>query len=404
MFKLLVYRLKRPFHFFKTGLVEGVPAHFAAKKYLKKLTVIGITGTDGKTTTSTLAYQLLQTAGIKTGLISTVGGYVGDQVIDTGLHVTSPTPRQLYRLLTMMADKGCTHVVLEATSHGLYQYRFWGLKPQIVGVTNITHEHLDYHVTWQEYVKAKYLLLKNARSIYLNGDDSSYAVLHKMKWSKKQKLHKYDSQTGLPAKLKTAIAKHFPETYNRQNAMLAWLIAEEAGVTPEQAAKGIAAFTGVPGRMEVVVQAPITAIVDFAHTPNALEKVLTAVREVMPSSSRLICVFGCAGLRDVAKRPMMGNAAARLADYAIFTAEDPRTEDIWSIIRQMKSGVVSGHSRVITIPDRFQAIEFALTKLARRGDYVLVCGKGHEQSMCFGTEEVPWHDPSIIRQILKEKK
>lgn len=401
MFDLVLYRLKRPYHFFRTGILEGVPAQLKYSKALKDLTVVGITGTDGKTTTSTLLYAMLTHAGYKTGLISTVGGYVGNKMLDTGLHVTSPGPRALYRLLSMMKKAGCTHVVLEATSHGLYQHRFWGVRPKIAGVTNITHEHLDYHRTWQEYARAKMLLLRQAESVYFNVDDASRTFLQQQRWSKKQRIHRYGHETSLPKVVQSAITARFKESYNRANAMLAFLIAQELGVTAQWAASAITEFEGIPGRMEVVATTPVKVIVDFAHTPNGLESALTAARSNLSGSAKLIAVFGCAGLRDIQKRPLMGEVGARLADLAVFTAEDPRTEDVWAIIRQMKAGVIQNHNHIISIPDRRKAIEYAIKTLARRGDTVIICGKGHERSMCFGTEETPWHDPTVVSEILK---
>lgn len=403
MLKLLTYYAKRPYHFFRTGVLEGIPAKSRARKALRDLTLIGITGTDGKTTTSTLLYHLLTTAGIKTGLISTVGGYVGTKVLDTGLHVTSPGPKDLYKLITKMKKAGCTHIVLEATSHGLYQYRFWGIRPSIAGVTNVTHEHLDYHQNWEEYAKAKFLLLSKAKSAYINMDDNSRSFFLKQNWSKKTQLHKYSLESPLPKSVKKAITTRFPQDYNQSNAMLAVSIATELGVSTDILAKGISSFEGVPGRMEIVAQKPIQVIVDFAHTPNSLERLLTNVRPTVPSGNKLIVVFGCAGLRDTQKRPLMGEIAARLADVAIFTAEDPRTENIWSIFRQMKGGVTQNHNTIVTIPDREEAIRFAIQKTARTGDTVLICGKGHERSMCDETGEHEWHDPTVAQRILEEK-
>ncbi len=404
MLDKLIYKLKRPYHFFRTGLLEGELARLQSLQAVKDVTIIGITGTDGKTTTSTLLYELLTKANIKTGLISTVGGYIGNQVLNTGLHITAPGPKDLYRLLRLMKAQGCTHVVLETTSHGLYQYRFWGIKPTIAGITNITHEHLDYHQSWEAYAKAKLLLFQHAKSIYLNADDASYSFFQKQRWGRKQTVTRYSSATVLPKEVKKAIAERFPETYNRSNALLAFLIAREVGVTNQQAVSAISSFAGVPGRMELVAEKPIRIYVDFAHTPNALKQVLTALRAKMELPARLIVVFGCAGLRDTLKRPMMGEIASQLADLAIFTAEDPRTENIWSILRQMKGGVTQNHNKVVTIADRKEAIRFAIRHSAHRGDCVVVCGKGHEQSICIGTQEIPWNDADVIREILKEQK
>jgi len=403
MFETIIYRLKRPYHFFRTGLLEGLPAQVISRGATKKMSIIAITGTDGKTTTSTLLYSILNAAHIKTGLISTVGASIGDKTLETGLHVTSPSPRQLFSILRQMNKKKCTHVVLEATSHGIYQYRFWGIKPTIAGVTNITHEHLDYHLSWNNYAQAKLLLLKKAKHIYLNSEDNSYNYLHRQKWSKKQEITSYNLRTLLPKNISSAIQKRFVEPYNRSNAILASLIALELGASAPDIVKAITAFAGVPGRMQVVSTTPITTIVDFAHTPNALENVLTAVRRTLKPGTHLIAVYGCAGLRDVQKRPLMGAIGARLADTAIFTAEDPRTENVWSIFRQMKDGITTDHNRVITIADRGEAIAYAIHSVARAGDTGIVCGKGHEQSMCFGTEEVPWSDLTAIQQQLSVK-
>ncbi|MBP7875758.1 UDP-N-acetylmuramoyl-L-alanyl-D-glutamate--2,6-diaminopimelate ligase [Candidatus Woesebacteria bacterium] len=404
MLGMIIYKIKRLYHLVKTGLLEGVPEFLRSQKTLRALTIIGITGTDGKTTTSTLLRHLLESADLKVGLISTIGGYVDGEVINTGFHVTSPGPRDLYRMLRLMHQKGCTHVVLEATSHGLYQHRFWGIRPLIAGVTNVTHEHLDYHQTWNEYARAKLLLLSRAKHVYLNDDDESKAFFHRHTWSKNQTAHYYSRRTALPKIVKKAIDARFPEIYNRSNAILASLIAQKLGVTDEHIAKAIPSFKGVPGRMEIVSKTPIKIIVDFAHTPNALEQLLRAVRKSLPASARLIVVFGCAGHRDKQKRPMMGEIAARLADTAIFTAEDPRTEDVWAIMRQMKSGIKVNHNHVITLADRREAIHFALKSVTQSGDCIVVSGKGHEESMCFGTEEVPWNDSAVIKELLRSKR
>lgn len=401
MLKLLQYYAKRKYHFFKTGLLQGLPAQFSTGFPNKKLKITVITGTDGKTTTSTLLYHILKNSDIKVGLISTVAAYIGGEESDTGFHVTSPQPKDMFTFMRKMVDLGFTHLVLEATSHGAYQYRTWGITPQFAGLTNISQEHLDYHLTYKEYIKAKMLLFKNANTIYLNEDDASFTQIKKL--YKDMDYKTYSAEDALPKNLKTAITKRFPESYNQMNARLAISLARVQGASDDQIAKAIESFPGVPGRMEVITDKPIKVIVDFAHTPQGLESVLTELRKQQAKNKKLIAVFGCAGMRDRSKRTIMGKTGSELADVAIFTAEDPRTEDVWSIIRQMKEGVTQ-FNKVLSIPDRYEAITFALKKVAEPGDTVVVLGKGHEQSMCFGTTEYPWSDTKTIKEIIGLEK
>lgn len=400
MFKLLVYKLKRVLHFFKTGVLEGIPAQVATKFPNRRLKIIMITGTDGKTTSSTLLYNILKTAGFKVGLITTVAAYIGDEQLDTGFHVTAPSPKLLYNVLKKMLQAGCTHVVLEMTSHGAYQYRNWGLRPEIAGLTNISHEHLDYHINYYEYVKAKLLILDSAATAIINADDASYEYLQEIE-RLTPRMEAYSAADTLPKKIADAITQRFAETYNQMNARLAVAIASRLGATMEAIADGITSFAGVPGRMQVIAEKPVRVIVDFAHTPNAVESVLTALRKEYPKG-KLIAVHGCAGLRDTAKRPAMGRISSTLADLAIFTAEDPRTEDVWSIIRQMKEGITTTHAKVISIADRREAITKAIHVYAKPGDTVVVLGKGHETSMCFGTTETPWSDISVTQELTQK--
>ncbi len=400
MASLLHYRLKRVFHFFRTGLLEGLLSEIRYSYPAKKVSILCVTGTDGKTTTATLLYHLLTASGMKTGLISTVGAYIGEEVVDTGFHVTSPSPKQLHSILRTMVSRGVTHVVLETTSHGIYQYRTWGIKPEISGLTNITHEHLDYHVTWEEYAKAKREILVNSKEVFINTQDKGTQYLQKLRFPRSVKLHQYTALEDMPKSIREAISKRFPEAYNQANATLAYQMSKAAAVSPTKPLEeAILNFPGVPGRMEVVTTKPCTVIVDFAHTPNALQRATVAAKAKLPQGGRLITVFGCAGQRDKRKRPLMGKISAAEADFSIFTAEDPRNENVWSIILQMKSGVESGHDRVLTIADRREAIDFAINHLAKAKDIVLITGKGHEQSMAFGDIEYPWNDIAVVKEL-----
>ncbi len=404
MIRELLYSLKRPFHFIKTGLLNGFSAEVSYGFPAKKLTVLAITGTDGKTTSTTLLYQVLKQAGFKVALLSTVAAFKGDTAIDTGFHVTSPQPSDVQKFMAELVEEGYTHLVLEVTSHGAYQYRTWGIHPNIAGVTNINQEHLDYHLTYDRYVAAKALLLQQAPTVVLNEDDISYYRLRKILSNQDHVVIPYSMSERLPTIVSKAITARFPETYNRMNARLVVAIAKQYGVSNQDIATAILNFPGIPGRMERIKNTSgITVYVDFAHTPQGLEAALTALRSQLTQHrkpGKLIAVFGCAGLRDSGKRPLMGNIGAKLADVAIFTAEDPRTEDVWSIINQMKSALETTHNKVISIGDRREAIEYALTNLAKKGDIVAILGKGHEQSMCYGTTEYPWSDQLAVQEIL----
>lgn len=402
MLEKAIYRLKRPFHLVKTGFLNGIPAQVKYGFPNRQLEILAVTGTDGKTTSSTLLYHVLKSAGYRVGLISTVGAYLGDTAMDTGFHVTAPLPSQVFKVMRQMVDEGYTHLVLETTSHGLYQFRTWGIRPRIAGLTNIAHEHLDYHVTYDNYVEAKAMLLRRAKTAVINADDASYHKVRKQLRGSGAEVVEYSLEERLPRGVMQAISKRFPEVFNQMNAYLVYTMAKQVGVSDQDFAKAIGSFPGVPGRMQRVPNKQgFELVVDFAHTPQAVEQVLRTLRKQLKAKQQLIVVMGAAGLRDRRKRPIMGKLAVELADLVVFTAEDPRTEDVWSIIRQMKEQLTTGHDRVISIADRQQAIQFALLNLAKKGDIIAVLGKGHETTMCFGTTEYPWNDEQGIATVLK---
>lgn len=400
--RLLKFRAQKAFHFGKSFLLAALPASYFNGQPGKKLKIYGITGTDGKTTSSTMLYHVLKTAGHKVALISTVAAFIGDEEIDTGFHTTSPEPWAIHALLKRCLDAGVEHVVLEVTSHGVYQYRVWGIHFTLAGVTNISNEHLDYFVDWETYAGVKSQLLENADHAVINEDDRSFAFLQERLKKEKTPFTTYHQKLGRDV-VSEASRERFPEEYNRWNSMLVATMARHLGISDTVIAQAFKTFEGVRGRMQFIANdRGLKIVVDFAHTPNALEKALTALRP--QTSGKLIAVFGCAGLRDRTKRPAMGGVATRLADMAIFTAEDPRTEDLQVIIRQMKEGVKSpNHRKVVSIPDRREAIQFAL-KHAKKGDTIGIFGKGHEQSMCYGTVETPWSDQRAVHELLEEHK
>jgi UDP-N-acetylmuramoyl-L-alanyl-D-glutamate--2,6-diaminopimelate ligase len=385
------------------------------------MNVIGVTGTDGKTSIANLLYEILMTAGFKTGMVSTIKAVIGDYEEPTGLHVTTPQAPEVQALLRRMADDGVTHCILEATSMGLAEHRVDTAFFNVAVVSNITHEHLDYHGDYAQYLAAKARLFELATDArILNRDDQSFEALHGLPGVKPlvysidapdsaeisaSNIH-YTAQgtqfnlvigdTYLP--VLTPLAGKFT-VYN----MLASAGAAHAlGVSNAQIKAGLEAVAIISGRMERIDRGqPFQVIVDFAHTPNALAKAIEAARGM--TDGRIITVFGSAGRRDVAKRRLMAEFSAELADLTILTAEDPRGEPLDAILGMMAAGCerkggVEG-ATFWRIPDRGRAIFHALT-LAQPADLVLICGKGHEQSMCFVTTEYPWDDREATRAAL----
>lgn len=402
MLKELIYRVKKLHHLVSTWLLGALPANLYYGFPSRKLKVIIFTGTDGKTTSSTLTYKVLLQANKKVGLISTVAAYIGDKQLDTGFHITTPGPWELQKLLAEFVKQQYEYVVIETTSHGIYQFRTWGIRPLIGGLTNISHnEALDYHVTYKNYVDAKCQKLKQADSIWINKQDESFPLVTEL--LPKNKTHAYTALQNIPESTKKEIVDRFPQEYNQANATLVYQVTKELGIEEHDFNTAIKNFETVPGRMQEVKNAQgYRVIVDFAHTPNALHQALSSLRQTLPANKKLIAIFGCAGLRDPGKRAPMAKFATEIADFAIFTAEDPRTEDIWTIIRQMKEQLTEHHDKMISIPDREQAIQYAFSTLAKKGDTVAIFGKGHEHSLAYGSTEYSWNDVAAVQKILGE--
>lgn len=386
----MIRKLKNLIHFF-LALASVVYYGFPARK----LKVIGVTGTDGKTTTATMIYQIIKTAGRRVALISTVAAYVGDKQIDTGFHVTSPSPWALQKLLRDIVGKGCDYLVMEVTSHGLDQHRLLGSNISIGVVTNITHEHLDYHKTYENYVKAKAKVFKGVKYAVVNKADGSFEYLKKIV---RPPLITYENK-----QVSKFVKEKFPEAYNRMNAQAAMSVARLIGITEEVIETGVNNFSGILGRMdEVENESGVRVIVDFAHTPNALKSVLAHIRK--EAKNRVIAVFGAAGKRDYKKRPLMGKVAAKLADEVVLTAEDPRGESVENINVQIKFGAEENRGHLHSVIDRKKAIEFAILKLANKGDVVGVFGKGHEKSLNVdGVNELPWSDKEVALMAIKKR-
>jgi UDP-N-acetylmuramoyl-L-alanyl-D-glutamate--2,6-diaminopimelate ligase len=403
------------------------------------MALVGVTGTDGKTTTVSLIHSILVAAGFKTGMVSTVQALIpaaesegaGETALETGLHTTTPDPPEIQRYLRDMVAGGATHAVLEVTSHGLAQHRVAGCDFDVAAVTNITHEHLDFHGSLAAYRRAKARLFKGLCGSFrkrgvpkiavLNGDDASFPLLRPL-CADRQIVYSLERSADVAAEdlvfesdrtrfhLDTPSGQVPIETplvgrYNVRNVLAAASVGLALDVPLGAIADGVASVQGVPGRMERIEEGqPFLAVVDFAHTPNALKQALGAVRDMVRNEGRVILVFGSAGLRDQEKRTLMGQVAGQRADVVILTAEDPRTESLEAIMRQSAAAIEAEGKRegvdFFQTPDRGEAILRACD-MARPGDVVIACGKGHEQSMCFGTTEYPWDDRRAMRLALR---
>ncbi len=364
----------------------------------RHITVIGVTGTDGKTTTTTLIYEILKAAGYKTSMITTVSAVIAGKTYDTGLHVTNPGPFALQKYLRQAVSHGDTHMVLEVTSHGISQHRVLGIRFAVAVITNVTHEHLDWHRTFDHYLATKLSLLTRAGVAVINRDEAdlcNYGIpLLRRKTLITYGIHREAKITPQTYPFTTRLLGEF----NQYNCLAALSVASVLKIPKKIAQKTVASFAGVPGRMEIVATDPCTVIVDFAHTPNAIDRALKTARENAPK--RLIHVFGSAGLRDTTKRPLMGKASGTYADVIILTEEDYRTENVETIMDEIASGIEPG-PQVYRFPNRQNAIDFAI-KLAEKGDVVILTGKGHEKSLARGRYEYPWSDTEAVHKAIKQ--
>jgi len=363
----------------------------------RKMTVIGVTGTDGKTTTTTLVYEILKKAGYKVSMISSVHAVVGGKSYDTGFHVTTPNAYFVQKYLADAYEKGDTHMVLEVTSHGLAQHRVMGIPFAVGIITNVTHEHLDWHKTFERYLKTKLSLLTRSDIVILNRDESelyneAMNILHRGKRIITYGIRRKAKVTPKTFPFKTQL----PGEFNKYNCLAAIAATSALGVDAKTIREAVSQVQGVTGRMEVIATSPFQVIVDFAHTPNALDRALKTARKM--TKKRLIHVFGSAGLRDHTKRPLMGNASGAYADIVVLTEEDYRTENVEHIMDEIARGIpadVETHR----YPNRGDALKFAFS-IAKPGDLVIITGKGHEQSLCRGTTEYPWSDQREAKKLL----
>lgn len=385
--------------------------------------VIGITGTNGKTTTSFVVHRMLNEAGYKAGLMTTVAWAVGDEVQAQTQHMTNvPVPLLMKRLKQMKAE-GVEWLVLETTSHALAQHRTWGVPYSVAVLTNITHEHLDYHKTFERYVAAKQKLFeltqRNKKGLQMgiaNADDlhgASFAsvtqnsILYGVEAGEVQAKNIQLTADGIAYDAEAwgdtyRITSHLPGSFNVYNTLAAVCVGRAVGLTREQVEQGVAATRGVAGRMEMIAAGqPFAVVVDYAHTPDALENVLRALRESTKGTLRL--VFGATGDRDKSKREPMGAVAAKAADRVYLTDDETYTEDPEAIRAAVLKGIVEagGKDKTVVIPDRMAAIRQAFSD-AQPGDTVLLAGIGHQDYRAMGGEKMPWDEREVARQLLAE--
>ncbi len=406
------------------------------KNPTKGMHVIGVTGTDGKSTTSEMLFQILKASGKRTGIISTIGGKIDDEIFDTGLHTSTPSSKDIYQNLAKMERKGIEYVVLELTSHGLDQFRAHGIFLDAAIITNITPEHLDYHKTFEAYREAKSRIISMVKPkgfLVLNADDLNFTYLiekakdigkqlqiigFSLDETKKNKdfpiyfardiknmedgyqLHMKLSNISFPLTL------HFNGRYNIQNALGAVSVSINLGMSISGIVTGIEKTRNIAGRMNVIQETPFKVIIDFAHTPNAFLQFFSTLTTSYPDK-KIIALFGCAGKRDKNKRKPMGEYASQFCDTIVITSEDPRDETFDGIANDILEGIdkikFQLNKNLFLIPSREVAIAKCIS-LAKPDTILAFLGKGHEKSMCIGTNELPWNEEEIALQYLHKKE
>jgi len=398
-----------------TRIAYGQLCQALADNPSRQLRVIGVTGTNGKTTTAALVKSILNEAGARTGLLGTLGYFDGYDAAPAS-HTTPPAP-VLAQWLARTAAQGCSHAVLEVSSHALCQSRIAGVELDAAIITNIGHDHLDYHGSVQNYRNAKVRLLSHLSphgAVVLNIDDPACARLLSETFHPTLTIS-MRSEAELTA---TVVERHMGQQtfllsagsdtvpvrtriigdHHVYNCLCAAAVGLTYGFDLREVVRGIEAVTTVTGRMEpIVCGQPFPVFVDYAHTPDALEACLAALREV--TTGRLICLFGAGGNRDREKRPLMGSIVERLSDIAIVTSDNPRDEDPRLIAADVLAGFTTS-DHVHTIPDRAEAIAFALQSAAPN-DCVVIAGKGHETYQVIGKQRVPFDDRAMTEQMLR---
>lgn len=400
---------------FLAALRFGFPA--------RKLFVIGITGTDGKTTTVEMTAHILRQAGKKVGAVSTASFRIGDKQHFNPTQKTSVSPFELQKLLRRMLRAGCTYAVIEVSSHGLVQGRVNHLYPKVAAVTNVTPEHLDYHGSMEQYRRDKgklFSMLRGKGAKVLNGADPSFSDYAKipsretMVYGKPEEdLWITDSEANASATSATlhtdlggemTIRLQIPGTFNLENALCSIGCALASGIYLEICLKALETFRGAPGRMEKISEGQnFPVFVDFTVTPVAYEKTLSALRQIVGPEKRILVLCGSCGDRMREKRPEIGRIVSAYADVVVVSNEDPYTEDPQKIIDEVWAGIDQSKVQARKIFDRREAIRFLLRE-ARAGDAVILCAKGADTMMWVATGQIPWNEREIVREELRRMR
>ena len=381
----------------------------------KEMLMLGVTGTNGKTSTTYMVKSIAEQAGKKVGLIGTIQNMIGDEVIETGR--TTPESADLFALLRQMADEKVDLVIMEVSSHALVQDRVYGIQYQVALFTNLTQDHLDYHKTFDNYLSAKKLLFSQCDVAVINHDDPHAEKIMEglecpiyttgIHTPASYNASEIDIQTsGVRFLLRTPkgeslIRLHISGLFSIYNAMGAAAMMQQAGFSLEQIVSGLEALKGVAGRLQAVNTngKPFSVYVDYAHTPDALENVLTTVRAF--AKARVLSLFGCGGDRDRAKRPLMGEIGGRHSDYVIITSDNPRSEEPESIVKAIEEGVKKSGAPYTVIVNRREAIAYALTIL-EENDILVIAGKGHENYQEINGVKHHFDDKEIVEELLRQ--
>lgn len=387
----------------------------------EKMTVIGVTGTSGKTTSTNLIKHILESqSGAKVGLIGTNGNMIGDEELHT--EHTTPESLELQKLFAEMAEKGCTHVVMEVSSHAIVLDRIAGIRYNVAAFTNLSQDHLDFHGTMEAYAEAKSRLFRRCDTACINADDEVSETMLSAAASGKCRVVTTSAKTdGCSIKADhislsssdvqfdavtedsvSHVCLSIPGIFSVYNALTAISVCTACGISPDRCAAALADADGVKGRMEnVPTDGDYSVLIDYSHKPDALENVLKTLRPV--TKGRLTVLFGCGGDRDRKKRPIMGKIAAENADVVIVTSDNPRTEDPDTIISEIMTGIKDPKAQIQVIPDRIEAIHWAIDN-ALPGDVVLLAGKGHEDYQVIGHRKIHMDEREIVTDYLREKR
>ena len=381
----------------------------------EKLNLIGITGTNGKTSVTTLLFDIFKNLGFKSALISTVEYRIADEIIPS-TH-TTPDIVRLNQMLAKAVEMGCEYAFMEVSSHGIHQNRTEGLNFKIAGFTNITHDHLDYHKTFSEYIKTKKRFFDelNPEAIAITNIDDKNGTVMLQNTKATQKTYALKTMADYHGRILEADfngmllnfgGKEFWTTltgkFNVYNMLLAYAVAIESGFHEEDVLKAMSQLKRVKGRFETLKSdSGIFFVIDYAHTPDALENILDSINDIRTKNERLITIFGCGGDRDQAKRPEMGKIATRKSTLAIITSDNPRTEDPAAIIKEIEAGVEpQNFSKYTSIPDRKEAMKMAI-KFDEPKDIILVAGKGHEDYQEINGVKHHFDDKETIVELAK---